>query len=31
MYKEGPKVLIRQAGPYNKIGDATKGGRGCKI
>ena len=25
------KVIIKQADPYNKTGDATKGGRGCKI
>ena len=31
MYKEQTKVIIRQADPYNKTGDATKGGRGCKI
>ena len=31
MYKERIKVIIRQADPYIKTGDATKGGRGCKI
>ena len=31
MYKEWIKVKIRQANPYNKTGDPTKGGRGCKI
>ena len=31
MYQERIKVLIRQADPYDKTGDATKGGRGCKI
>ena len=31
MYKEQIKVIIRQADPYDKTGDATKGGRGCKI
>ena len=31
MYKERIKVIIRQADPYNKTGDATKGGRGYKI
>ena len=25
------KVIIRQADPYNKTGDTTKGGRGCII
>ena len=30
MYKERIKVIIRQADPCNKTGDATKGGRGCK-
>ena len=31
MHKERIKVIIRQADPYNKTGDAIKGGRGCKI
>ena len=31
MYFERIKVIIRQADPYDKTGDATKGGRGCKI
>ena len=31
MYKERIKVIIRHADPYNKTGNATKGGRGCKI
>ena len=31
MYKERIKVIIREADPYYKTGDATKGGRGCKI
>ena len=31
MYKERIKVIIRQADPYDKIGHATKGGRGCII
>ena len=31
MYKKRIKVIIRQADPYDKTGDATKGGRGCKI
>ena len=31
MYEEQIKVIIRQADPYDKTGDATKGGRGCKI
>ena len=31
MYLEQNKVIIRQADPYDKTGDATKGGRGCKI
>ena len=31
MYKERIKVIIRHADPYNKIGNATKRGRGCKI
>ena len=30
MYQERLKVMIRQAGPYEKTGDATKGGRGSK-
>ena len=25
------KAIIRQADPYDNTGDATKGGRGCKI
>ena len=24
-------VIIRQADPYDKTGDATKGGRGCEF
>ena len=31
MYKEQIKIIIRQATPYNKTGDAIKGVRGCKI
>ena len=31
MYWERIKVIIRQTDPYDKTGDATKGGRGCKI
>ena len=31
MYKKRIKVIIRQADPYNKTGDASKGGRGRKI
>ena len=31
MYKDLIKVIIRQVNPYDKTGDATKGGRGCKI
>ena len=31
MYKERIKVIIRQADPYDKTGDATKGGRGCIV
>ena len=31
MYWERTKVIVRQADPYNKTGDTTKGGRGCKI
>ena len=31
MCKELIKVITRQAAPYNKTGDATKGGRGCKF
>ena len=31
MYKEQIKVIIRQADPYDKTGDAIKGGSGCKI
>ena len=31
MYWERIKVIIRQADPYDKTGDATKGGRGCII
>ena len=31
VYKERIKVIIRQADPYDKTGDDTKGGRGCKI
>ena len=31
MYEERIKVIIRQADPYKKAGDATKGGRGYKI
>ena len=31
MYKERIKVIIRQADPYDKTGDATKGGRGAKF
>ena len=31
MYKGGIKVIIRQADPYEKTGDASKAGRGCKI
>ena len=31
MYSERIKVIIRQADPYDKTGDATKEGRGCKI
>ena len=31
MYKEQIKLLIRQADPNNKTGDATKGGGGCKF
>ena len=31
MYKERIKVIIRQVDPYEKTGDATIGGRGCKI
>ena len=31
MYKERFMVIISQADPYNKTGDAIKGGRGCKI
>ena len=31
MYYERVKVKLRQADPYDKTGDATKGGRGCKI
>ena len=31
MYKERIKVIIIQADSYDKTGDATKGGRGCKI
>ena len=31
MYWERNKVIIRQADPYDKTGDATKGGRGCII
>ena len=30
MYLERIKVTIRQADPYDKTGDATKGGRDCK-
>ena len=31
MYWERIKVIIRQVDPYDKTGDATKGGWGCKI
>ena len=31
VYKERIKVKIRQADPYDKNRDSTKGGRGCKI
>ena len=31
MYLEQIKVIIRQADAYDKKGDSTKGGRGCKI
>ena len=31
MYKDRIKVIIRQVDPYDKAGDATKGGRGSKI
>ena len=31
MYYEQIKVIIRQADHYNKTGDASKGGMGCKI
>ena len=31
MYKDPIKVIIRQVDPYDKTGDATKAGRGCKI
>ena len=31
MYLEQIKIIIRQADPYDKTGDATKGGRGYKI
>ena len=31
MYFERIKVIIRHAGAYDKTGDTTKGGRGCKI
>ena len=31
MYEERIKVIIRQADPYDKKGDSTKGDRGCKI
>ena len=31
MYLEQIKVIIRQADPYDKTGDTTKGGRRCKI
>ena len=31
MYQERIKVILRQADPYNKTGDATKGGRGAKF
>ena len=30
MYKERIKVILRQADPYDKTGNATKGSRGCK-
>ena len=30
MYKERIKVIIRHADPYDKTGDATKGGRVAK-
>ena len=31
MSKERNKVIVRQAYPYDKTRDTTKGGRGCKI
>ena len=31
MYQEQIKAIIRQADSDAKAGDATKGGRGCKI
>ena len=31
MYKKQIKVIIIQADPYDKTGNATKGGRGSKI
>ena len=31
MYSERNKVIIKQADPNDKTGDATKRGRGCKI
>ena len=31
MYKKRLKAILGQANPYDKTGDATKGGRGCKI
>ena len=31
MHYEQIKVIIRQADPYNKTGDASKGGMGCKM
>ena len=31
MYKERNKVIVRQADPYEKTRDSTKGGMGCKI
>ena len=31
MYWERIKVIISQGDPYDKTGDAIKGGRGCNI
>ena len=31
MYKDQIKIIIRQIDPFDKTGDTTKGGRGCKI